>query len=178
LSPFPAVHVRFTKWGDRPHWEYDCVIIGDDEHGVWAAGMQGTHMSRPGFAFDTGAPFVQCFPRSRGYAATFWPVGAPSQPALYVDITTPPVWSGVGTELAEVRMVDLDLDVILNADSELLVDDEDEFADHQVRFGYPSDVIASAEAECDRVYAEIERGAEPYGTVGRSWLRRFEQSVT
>jgi protein associated with RNAse G/E len=73
---------------------------------------------------------------------------------LYVDITTPPVWHG---DL--VTAVDLDLDVIRRFDGTWFVDDEDEFAEHQVSYGYPADVVAAAEAECARVSEEIRSGA-------------------
>ena len=40
-----------TKWGDRPHWEFDAVLLGSDEHGDWLGIPGGTHMSRPGAAY-------------------------------------------------------------------------------------------------------------------------------
>ena len=53
---------------------------------------------------------------------------------VYVDITTPPVWDGT-----VLRAVDLDLDVVRGNTGRVWVDDEDEFADHRVRFGYPDE---------------------------------------
>ena len=47
-------------------------------------------------------------------------------------MATPPYWDG-----DVLRSVDLDLDVIQGLSGRVWVDDEDEFADHRVRWGYP-----------------------------------------
>ena len=64
-----------------------------------------------------------------------------------------PVWDG-----GLVTAVDLDLDVIRRFDGTWYVDDEDEFAEHQVSYGYPPELVASREAECARVSDEIRSG--------------------
>jgi hypothetical protein len=175
-QPGHRVHVRYTKWGDRPHWAYDNVLLGVDDHGTWTGGAAGTHLSRPGFSFHAQTTSVMCFAHSTGYAATFWSdFGVSSAAAVYVDITTVPVWSAVGPDTLEVTMVDLDLDVIRLFDSTLFVDDEDEFAEHQVSFGYPSEVVAAAEADCQAVHRALECQQEPFGSVGRRWLDRFNR---
>ena len=43
-----TVDVRMTKWGDRPHWCFASVYLGDDEHGTWLGFPRGTRMTRPG----------------------------------------------------------------------------------------------------------------------------------
>jgi protein associated with RNAse G/E len=84
---------------------------------------------------------------------------------VYVDITTPPVWDG-----RTLRAVDLDLDVVREAEGRLYVDDEDEFAEHRVAFGYPDDVAAGAEQSCARVRAALAAGHPPYDGSHRPWL--------
>ena len=56
----------------------------------------------------------------------------------------------------------------------LVVDDEDEFAEHQVSFGYPPEVVSLAEESCSWVLATVRSGSAPFdrgaaGTAGR-WL--------
>ncbi len=68
-------------------------------------------------------------------------------------------------------MVDLDLDVVLTREGHLFVDDEDEFAEHQVELGYPAEVVALAERWRDLVLAAVAAGDEPFATVGHEWLR-------
>ncbi|MET0692974.1 MAG: DUF402 domain-containing protein [Propionibacteriaceae bacterium] len=149
------------------------MLVGEDSHGVWLAGPAGTEMKRPGLALTAATHFVQCLPRERWSGSTFWDSGPPTIAAVYVDITTVAVWSEVGTASAEVTLVDLDLDVIRLFDGTLLIDDEDEFAEHQLAFGYPRAVIDAAEQECARVHQAMVTGEEPYGSVGRSWLDTY-----
>jgi hypothetical protein len=95
--------------------------------------------------------------------ATFHRDPAPTW--VYVDMTTPPVWDG-----AVVRAVDLDLDVIRMREGSVVIDDEDEFAEHQVTLGYPPEVVALAEASRDRVHAAILDEEPPYDGSHEPWL--------
>jgi protein associated with RNAse G/E len=87
---------------------------------------------------------------------------------VYVDVTTPPSWDG-----RVLRAVDLDLDVVRGTTGRVWVDDEDEFADHRVRFGYPEEVARLAMDSCDRVHAAVSAGAAPYDGSARAWFDRL-----
>ena len=102
---------------------------------------------------------------------------------LYVDIATPGRWDGT-----VMRAVDLDLDVIRMSDplpavvyqaavdacrvaGEVFVDDEDEFEEHQVAFGYPPEVVDLARRSCDEVLSAVTSRVPPYdGTTAQRWL--------
>jgi uncharacterized protein len=72
-------------------------------------------------------------------------------------------------------MVDLDLDVLrLRADQRVLLDDEDEFAEHQVRYCYPANVISNAEAAAAWLLDAVSAKAEPFGAAYRRWLEIVE----
>lgn len=161
---------RFTKWGPSPHWEWDGRFLGSDEHGLWWFAPSGTFCSRPGVAFTEEVPWVSMTPHAGGFAASFYP--SPKPVAVYVDMTTPPTWTRTAQGEWTVAMVDLDLDVVLARDGRLYVDDEDEFAEHRVRLGYPPAVVALAERTAREVLAAIEAGREPFGSVGLAWLRQ------
>ena len=75
---------------------------------------------------------------------------------MYVDATVPPTGSG-----STVAACDLDLDVVRELDGRVWVDDEDEFAEHQVSSGDPSEVTAAAQASCARLVALVGRGHPP-----------------
>ncbi len=49
--------------------------------------------------------------------------------------------------------------------------DGDEFEEHRIRFGYPSDLVARARATTDELVARITAGDEPFGVAGAAWLR-------
>ncbi|MGQ4390492.1 DUF402 domain-containing protein [Streptomyces sp. SAS_270] len=69
------------------------------------------------------------------------------------------------------RTVDLDLDVCrIRADGSVFVDDEDEFAVHQVRYGYPPDVVARAVAASEWLSAALREGMQPFGDHYLTWL--------
>ena len=164
------MRVVFRKWGDRPHWEYDAFHLGEDEHGTWVGAVPGTRLSRPGAVFTAPGPFVSLVPPDRPFVARFYdPVWAETGVDVYVDITTVPEWDG-----EVVSMVDLDLDVVRGRTGRVWVDDEDEFADHRVRFGYPADVVRLAATSCDAVHAAVTTRLPPYdGLVGPGWLTRL-----
>jgi hypothetical protein len=73
-----------------------------------------------------------------------------------------------------VSAVDLDLDVVRSRVGRTWVDDEDEFAAHRVRFGYPEDVVRDASASCDAVLADVAARRGPYdGVCGPAWITRL-----
>jgi hypothetical protein len=157
-----------SKWGGRPHWEFDAVLLGSDEHGDWIGIPVGTFMSRPGAEYVAPTDQVGLVPAAgpderRGWLATFHAVGGPVQ--VYVDMTTPPVWDG-----PVLRTVDLDLDVVRGTTGRVWVDDEDEFAEHRVAFGYPEHVAALAMRSCDRVQAAMVAREAPYDGSSAAWL--------
>ncbi|MEA3510406.1 MAG: DUF402 domain-containing protein, partial [Actinomycetota bacterium] len=105
-----AVRVRFTKWDGTPHWAFDMVRLGEDEHGIWLWAPAGTELRR-GFDKTIYAErgFVKVITPNRWWTAV-WNVGpmkGDRSIEIYVDVITPAVWDG-----DTVRMVDLDLDVI------------------------------------------------------------------
>lgn len=161
------VRLEMTKWGDRPHWAFDATYLGADEHGDWIGIPAGTFMARPGAEFTTVVVQVGLVPRDAGWLATFH--GPGWHVATYVDMTSVPWWDGTTC-----RAVDLDLDVIRMTDGHVFVDDEDEFADHQVRFGYPTEVVSLAEDACAWVSEQVLEERAPFdGESADRWFARL-----
>lgn len=159
------VRVVARKWPDRPHWEHDAVRLGEDTHGIWVGAAAGAVMSRPGASFVTDQAQVTLVPRDRPFVASFYAPGGQAHCDVYVDITTVPVWEG-----DTVTAFDLDLDVVRGWTGRVWVDDEDEFADHRVRYGYPSDLVRLAVTSCEAVRSAVEAGIAPYDGTARAWL--------
>jgi uncharacterized protein len=160
------VRLVFTKYDGSLHWHQTVQYLGEDEHGIWLGSRAGSIAQRgsePPIRFE--APFVQLIPADQWWTAAF--NDPPAWSEVYCDISTPARWLGPD----EVTMVDLDLDVVrLRADQRVFVDDEDEFAEHKVRFGYPPDVIARAEQSAAWLLAAVSAGVEPFGTAVEKWL--------
>ena len=174
-SPGDPVRLVLTKWGDRPHWEFDAVLLGSDGHGDWIGIPAGSRMARPGMQLVSEWDQVGLVPAAgpdagRAWLATFHAEGNPVR--TYVDITTPPHWDG-----AVVRAADLDLDVIRAIDERgVYVDDEDEFAEHQRLFGYPPEIVELAEHSCALVHRAVLHGHPPFDGAAAEWLARLAAS--
>jgi len=160
------VRVVYTKYDGSLHWNFMMRRLGEDEHGVWL-GAEGGLESRRGYEppIIIEQPHVVLIPDGTWHTANF--LAAPNRTEIYCDICTPPRWVGP----AEVTMADLDLDVIRRrADQQVLLLDEDEFAEHQVRYAYPADVIAAAERSAATLQDAIRSGAEPFAGAFHAWL--------
>ena len=169
FEPGSRVSVRVTKWGNRPHWSYEGVYLGEDEHGDWIGFPAGTHYHRPGRSFDADFTCVSLVPRhDAAHFAAFFDDSHPL--ALYIDMTTPAEWDG-----EVLRMVDLDLDVIEPRDERgIFLDDQDEFEEHQLAYGYPPEIISLAEDSAERVLAAVAAGDPPYDGTAARWLAELE----
>lgn len=168
------VRVTYTKWGGHPHWEFNASQLGEDEHGLWLAMPPGTFMSRSGVDVVLRHPSVLLLPGTEPYTAMFMTrtrEEEPNPPVVYVDVTTIPTFDG-----RTVEAVDLDLDVVRFFDSSVLLEDEDEFEEHRVRYGYPASVADGARATAVQLVSDLTHRTEPFGIVADSWLRRVTGS--
>jgi uncharacterized protein len=173
--PGDPIRVELTKWGDRPHWEFDGVYLGSDDNGDWIGFPAGCVMTRPGVEYVAPNNQVGLVPAAglavgRSWLATFH--GPGGIVATYVDMTTPPYWDG-----SVVRATDLDLDVIKTLEGEVVVDDEDEFAEHQVEFGYPAEIVELAVATRDVVLTAARNAVPPFDASYLPWLAALEDLV-
>jgi len=163
------VRVVVRKFDGSLHRHHSMVWLGEDEFGIWLGAPIGTVYSKgeEGEVYATRERRVMLFPRDAWWTALFQ--AAPARLDVYCDVTTPSDWAGTG----EVTMIDLDLDVCRRRqDGSVFVDDEDEFAGHQKRYGYPPDTVTRARSAADRLSAALRDGVEPFGSRYRAWLDR------
>jgi len=169
-EPVTATRLVFDKWGGHPHWEADALHLGDDEHGAWLGLPLGTAFKRPGATFRTTELQVALVPEAP-FVATFYGRGGEAPCDLYVDISTVPVLDG-----ATVRATDLDLDVLRGWTGRVWVDDEDEFADHRTRLGYPEEIVDLALSSCEQVRRAVGSALAPFdGPTAVRWMHRLEE---
>jgi uncharacterized protein len=167
------VRVVYTKYDGSLHWHHQMRYLGSDQHGMWVGAPPGTAIQRgdePPVVLEW--PWIQFIPDGQWWTAA---VNAePAKTEIYCDITTEPRWLHPG----EVTMVDLDLDVVrMRADGRVLLLDEDEFADHQVRYGYPTEVISQAEQAAAWLLDAVRARVEPFGTGYLRWLDMISADV-
>lgn len=158
------VRAVYRKFDGALHWHEWMGWLGEDEHGVWLGAPAGNECQRGDEpAVILAQPHVVLFPRDKWFTASF--NGQPAKTEIYCDITSPVEF--VSDEL--ITMVDLDLDVLRRWTGEVEIDDEDEFAEHQMRYGYPPEVIAEAQASCDWLAANVVT-AEPFLSAYKPYL--------
>lgn len=171
------VHAAFTKWDGAPHWEYDLVLLGDDEHGVWVGGAPGCRIARPGREIVADVHWVTLYPHDAMWVATFNDSGGVFRAAVYVDVTTPASWWHRPDGTLAVDAVDLDLDVMRLFDGRVLLDDEDEFEEHRRAFGYPPEVVDGAQDAARWLLGALEADEDPFGDTARVWMDVCRRAV-
>ena len=153
------------KFGGHPHYRGVAHVLGQDAHGTWVWGPNGRTIYRGDAVVGTADHHTLAVVAPDAWWTALWFVGHP-EIELYVNINTP----------ADVRddrivSVDLDLDVIRWVDGRVEVVDRDEFEVHQVRYGYPADLIAAAERATAAAYELVTAGAPPFdGVAAAHWI--------
>jgi protein associated with RNAse G/E len=159
------LRITYRKYDGSLHWHGVATRLGEDYHGVWAGAAPPSSWRRgdePPVVFDQA--WVVLLPRNAWWTATF--NDKPESTEIYCDIATPVRWLSA----SEATMVDLDLDVRRKRTGLVDIVDQDEFAAHQVRYGYPAHVIAEAERAAEWLQVALADGTEPFAHVYRSYL--------
>lgn len=163
------VRVEYTKWDGARHWHFEVELLGADAHGTWFSGRPGIDLQRADEPPVTDVDgFVMLVPAEGDWIA-FW--NHLDEPAVYVDVTNSPVMDSDA-----VRAVDLDLDVIAWRAGGVEIVDRDEFEQHQVALGYPSEVVAGAEKTALWLESRMREGRAPFDATGPAWLDRAAAS--
>src|ERR1051325_10646712 len=162
--PSDMVRVVYTKYNGAAHRDYPARRLAEDDLGVWVGVTRGTASVYHGRPSVEQIPFVLLIPHRAWWTGMFNP--PPRTSEVFCDITTPARWDG-----DTVHIVDLDLDVVRRRDSGVVeLRDEDEFAEHRVRFGYPDELVAEARAAADRLLVALGDGSEPFASLYRKGL--------
>jgi hypothetical protein len=164
FTPGDRIQQRYRKYDGTPHWRFDSAYLGSDDHGIWVGGRPGDVFERPGRRFLADAHYVTLIPEGP-FVATFNDNSSAVHSEIYVDVMSPPQWQG-----ALVEAIDLDLDVVRRFSGEVRIEDEAEFAEHQVAFGYPHELIGTVRCTAGWLQEAIGAQDEPFGQVGFEWL--------
>ena len=162
--PSEMVRVVYTKYDGSAHRDYPARRLTEDDLGIWVGVVRGTVSVYHGRPSVEQIPFVLLIPHSAWWTGMFNP--PPRTSEVYCDITTPARWEG-----DTVHIIDLDLDVVRRRETGLVeLRDEDEFAVHRERFGYPAYVVEEAHTAARKLLVELGDGTEPFATHYRKWL--------
>lgn len=165
-----VVRVDYHKYDGSPHRGYPALRLGEDVHGVW---LGVSPQFFPDTEFKYLEPYALLLPRDAWWTAMF--IAPPRRTEIYCDIASPARWVDDTT----VHVVDLDLDVRRRRASGLVeLLDEDEFAAHSDRFGYPAQVREQAWAAARYLQTALGDGTQPFAGEYRGWLRQVEERIT
>jgi uncharacterized protein len=159
-----AIWCERRKWPDVEHYSWQMVPIGEDEHGLWMRSEPDSPMLLRGEPMTwPRRDGVRLMPWGRPWSAWFLSAQSSVHPpedtwTLYVDVVDEVRRGDDGW----ITMVDLDLDVVRYLDGRVELLDEDEFAEHQVVFGYPTDVIDAAIATSQWLMDVVRCGEPPF----------------
>ena len=162
MKPFP---VHSTKYDGSIHYRYSTQIVREEPGLLVLYGAIGTPLD--GYRGQLIAPYhaLEFYWADRFYNLNVNWYADWRPRSHYINIATPATWHD-GT----LRFIDLDLDVIWRAASdEVILDDEDEFALHQIRFGYPADLIEQAWRSSVEVRDLIARRVYPFDGSLHAW---------
>ncbi|MGN9910836.1 DUF402 domain-containing protein [Phytohabitans sp. LJ34] len=158
------VRVVYRKYDGTAHRDYPARRLAEDDLGTWLGVSAGTRSVYHGRPSVEQIPFVVLVPHDAWWTGMFNP--PPRTSEVYCDIATPAEWDG-----DTVRIIDLDLDVVRRrATGAVELRDEDEFAEHRERFGYPADVADNAQGAARWLLGALGDGTEPFASAYRKWL--------
>ncbi|MGJ9401842.1 DUF402 domain-containing protein [Arthrobacter sp. KK5.5] len=161
---------RAWKYDGGAHWVVPGTYLGADSFGHWVFQPRGSFVSRPGLGFMAESDAVCLFPHAGDWVATFYDESHPGDVRLYIDVSTGIGWRPLRPAGWEVNSIDMDLDVIRSNERGVFLDDEDEFAEHAVAFGYPEVLRGAMGAEAEFLLGSVRNRTAPFDSTAGAWL--------
>ncbi|MBW5447587.1 DUF402 domain-containing protein [Cohnella sp. CFH 77786] len=151
------VRVQALKYGNRPHYEWDTILLERSESHIFVLGEYGRklhhHTKQRIFTVENWT--LEFFPFDAWFTVSADVVGGQIQ-QYYCNINEP-----AKLEDNTVSFVDLDLDLI-HRNGEWRVVDEDEFERNSVKFAYPDGLIHRAKLELANLQSRIQNKGFPF----------------
>ena len=153
-----TVRVASTKYDGSRHYEFDAQLLVPEGPMLTLLVPEGTSVTsdRGGQPVDT--TFTALFWSDRDYDLyhNHRPMGR-RRITSYANVELP-----AELDSDVLRWVDLDLDVIVDANGGVILDDDDEFEEHRLRFAYPDAIVARAITARDELLRLAAAGAFPF----------------
>jgi len=151
---------------------HECVYLGSDEWGDWFGQRGGWRSDRPGRSVVVVEDNVTLLPPSGDHVLTM--NARPHLTRVYIDIAWDAGWSADGVPSG----IDMDLDVVDREGRGVYIDDEDEWEEHRVLYGYPLDIAEKLEAVTAHLAEVVAAEQPPYDrATAERWLARLVDST-
>ncbi|WP_372697825.1 DUF402 domain-containing protein [Arthrobacter sp. JSM 101049] len=171
------VMARAWKYDGGAHWVVPGRYLGADDHGHWVIQPTGSLVSRPGSAFHAASDAICLFPRHGDWVGTFYDEHHPERLRVYLDVSHNLGWRPLKPVGWEFNSIDMDLDVVGTADGSVLLDDEDEFAEHAQLMAYPPELVERMRSAAADLLARVRDGDEPFASTIDTWFARGRRLV-
>ncbi len=164
LAPGDALPVASTKYDGSLHYRYQLAVVSVDDATLRAWGPAGTPLDSYRGARPASRHMLHVHWADRDYnLEVMWHEDwTPNK--HYVNVALPSTWHD-GT----LRFVDLDLDLIWRPDGTVVLDDEDEFDEHRLRFSYPPELVDRAWRAVEEVRGLIAGRVAPFDGTLYAW---------
>lgn len=172
---------QWRKWDGSPHWRHECVYLGADDWGDWVGQPAGWGSERPARSFTAPGPNVTLVPPSGDFALTV-NRDHPHGMRIYIDLAwdlravaeQDPEASTAGVPVLFTG-IDMDLDVVrVEGERGTWIDDEDEWDEHRVHYGYPAEVQQRLEALAAELEQRVRAQVPPFDDATADvWLDRL-----
>jgi protein associated with RNAse G/E len=149
--------LRATKYDGAAHWVQPFRVLSDDGTLIVTEYRARTPIYTSRGEFRSPYNSRVYFWRDRWFNVFRLSRPGCDLALWYCNVTTPPELHG-----GRLTYVDLDLDVAVRPDGCIELLDEDEFALHQRKYGYPGEVIARAEEAAETVREMALRREFPF----------------
>ncbi|MGI8424646.1 MAG: DUF402 domain-containing protein [Chloroflexota bacterium] len=156
-TPGSRILLRATKFDGSAHWIQPFTVVSDDGTLLVTRYRARTPIYSSRGEFRSPYDSLVYFWRDRWYNVFRLSKPGCALSLWYCNVTTPPVFDG-----CQLGYVDLDLDVAVRPDGCIDLLDEDEFAEHQRLYDYPSEVIAHAQEAAEQVAALARANGFPF----------------
>lgn len=157
------ITIKALKHGGRPHYEWESRLLEQTEQHVVVLSEYGRplrHHSK-GRIFTIESWTIECFPSGLWFTVSADVIdGKISQ--YYCNVCKPSEVHG-----NQVSFTDLDIDYIYR-DGVWRVVDEDEFAAHTIKYGYPPELVKQVREELRALQERVDDKRYPFdGTLER-----------
>ncbi len=167
------VRVLSTKYDGSLHNDYEALLIEDDRASDSLEGCVRLYVPRGTLLHS----YRGDGPIGVAFTALFWPgvdcwynVYHNHWPTerhaieTYINVSLPAQFDG-----ETIRWVDIDLDVVVRSGHRVELWDEDEFAEHLERFGYPENIVAGARAAASELVRLAATAPPPLDRASHIW---------
>ena len=174
------MRILSTKYDGSPHNDYEGLLIEDGRPSPALDGClrlfvpEGTLLRSYRGTGQIAVAFTALFwPGADRWFNVYhnhWPTERHAI-ETYINVSLPAEFDG-----ETLRWVDMDLDVVMRSGSRVELWDEDEFAEHLERFGYPEDIVRRARATSSELMRLAEAGEPPLDRAAHIWARRAAEA--